>query len=457
MQSTTDTLSTNFCMESAKHSQNLLAYLSSLHGRTESSDLTLKVGGGSYHVHRVVMCQSPVFASMLYGGDWKESNASEVVLNEVEKYELLFDDFTKYLYGKSVQFNWHNVEALVYYSDKYAVDSLLNECLDFFYECVKVSGNLMCALNGWKMVRGLLTHRQECLNMLQSLIFSNIELVMKDESLLSLLDEDDMTALLKEDFVVCRTEFTIYRLFEAWLLMRPSSEMRMRSLQSLSLLLRIPYMRLPELSYVEKSPKRLFADENSTEFKTATTMLKTMLCEGYKYHAVGKAEWSVEMATCPPRLYLNGNACMRYRLLKTDGLNTWSKMDDYFEVSSSMSKADEAKQKMGFCVTLMRKINIQSTAGSDKPRLSLLSLEIRADFAGLMPFKRGLLYILENRAGCILRRPLNKFDISETSLKSDIKLDDINFDDVILKNSTYQFEDEEGKRVYLGLDIFLTN
>jgi len=40
-------------------------------------------------------------------------------------------------------------------------------------------------------------------------------------------------------------------------------------------------------------------------------------------------------------------------------------------------------------------------------------------------------------------------------MKSDIKLEDVNFEDVIVKNSPYQYDDDLGNLVYLALDIFL--
>ena len=434
---------------------NVQGHISSLYGNMETSDLSLKVASEIFYVHKTVLCQSPVFHSMLFGSGWHESNAKEIIMHEVEDYIPYFSEFLKYIYGKSLLITWANVEALVYFGDKYALDSLLHECLDFFYDCVKASGNLMCAVNGWKMVRRILTQRQECLTVLQSIIMSNIEMVMLDDDLICLLDDDDVRIILSSDAAVCRTEFTLYRLLEAWLLVRTTPENRLEYLQSLSPLIRISYMRLEEMSYVERSPMRLFPNQNRDDLKVTSTLFKLLLCEGYKYHAVGKVEWARDSTTPTSRLYLSGNSCMQYRLLKTDGLNTWSKVDNYFEVTGSLSKADETKPGMGFCVTLMRKINIQSKAGSDKQRLSLLSLEISPTFAGLIPFKSGLVYILENRSGCILRRPLMEFDIADASPKLDIKLDDVSFEEVVLKNSTYQFDNIEGERVYLALDIFL--
>lgn len=447
---------TEFSKDTTDQGFNVLEHITSLYGNSETSDLTLKVGGCLFQVHRFLLCQSPVFKSMLFGSGWQESNAKEVEMHEVEKYVPFFEQFLKYLYGKSLLINWVNVEALVYFGDKYALNSLLNECLDFFYDCVKASGNLMCALNGWKMVRRILTQRQECLTVLQSLIMSNIEMIMLDDDLISLLDDDDMKVILSTDTTVCRSEFTLYRLLEAWLLMRTTiTDNRLEYLHSMCPLVRISYMRLEEMSYVERSPIRLFPDQNSEEFRSANTLIKTILCDGYKYHAVGKVEWCKDAAAPSARLYLNGSSCMQYRLHKTDGLNTWSKVDNYFEVTNSLSKADESKPGMGFCVTLMRKINIQSKAGANKQRLSLLSLEISPTFAGLIPFKAGLVYILENRSSCVLRRPLMKFDIADVSPKLDIKLDDVSFEEIVLKNSVYQFDDTDGERVYLALDIFL--
>jgi len=438
------------------HSSNIVRHISSTYGDFETHDLLLAVGKHKYPAHRIVLAQSPVFRAMLYGVNWQESTANEIVLTEVETYIDAFQDFLKYLYGLPLRICLQNVEALVYYGDKYALDSLLNECLDVFNLDVKLTGDLLSALNGWKMINKILCKRQDCVNVLKSLLFSNIELIMTNENIIASLDEDDMVEFLSSNEIVCRTEFSLFKLFESWLLMKYKENERLELLQKFSEILRLPYMHVQEMSYVENCPKRLFSDKTSTNFKLATSTIKALLCDAYKYHVVVKAKRSSVMALPNYRLYLDGALCMKYRLLNTDGLNSWSKMDSYFKVKNSMSQADSGGREFGFCVTLMRKMFVHRqmlVSNTEKQRLSVLSLEISQNFCGTVPFKSGVIYIHEKRAGSILRRPLTSFDFANSRMKSDIKLEDVNFEDVIVKNSPYQYDDDLGNLVYLALDI----
>ncbi|KAJ3300809.1 Germ cell-less protein-like 1 [Borealophlyctis nickersoniae] len=44
------------------------------------SDFTLRILGMTYNLHRVVLLQSPYFAAMLAGGEWREQNTKEVTV-----------------------------------------------------------------------------------------------------------------------------------------------------------------------------------------------------------------------------------------------------------------------------------------------------------------------------------------------------------------------------------------
>lgn len=451
-------LLTNAVKSSANHAKSTLSHIASMYGDPETSDVVLTVGAMTFPAHRIVLAQSPVFKTMLYGSSWQESSAKQVQLNEIEQYLFAFEGFLKYLYGRVLTISWHNVEALVYFGDKYAVDALLNECLAFFYHQVEVSGDLLSALSGWKTIRRILTQRQNtnCLNVLKSLLFSNIELIMKSENIINAMDEDDMMAIISCDEVVCRTEFSLFKLLEHWLSMKTTEATRMTFFLKFTQFLRLPFMHVQEMSYVENSPRRLFGAETE-DFKAATSAIKSFLCDAYKYHVICAAERDALMTIPKTRLYLDGSACMKYRLMNTDGLSSWSKMDSYFQVKSSMSTADAQSRDWGFCVTLMRKINVrrQLQPSSTEKQRSLLSLEISQNFCGPVPFKRGIIYIHERRGDSVLRRPLTRFDFASTRMKSDIMLENINFDDVIVKNSPYHYPDELGNLVFLALDIFL--
>ncbi|XP_067933530.1 actin-binding protein IPP-like [Watersipora subatra] len=450
--------------QSTKHSQSILAHISAMYGSFETSDIELTVGSSlskkTFRTHRIVLAQSPVFNTMLYGNNWQESSAKQVQLNEMDQYAFAFEDFLKYLYGKVLSINWQNVEALVYFGDKYAVDSLLTECLDFFYHHVKVSGDLLSALNGWKTIRRILSQRQNlnCLTVIKSMLFSNIEVIMKNEKIIHSMDEDDLISVISSDEIVCRTEFSLFKLVEHWLTVKTAEESRLAQLLQLTPFLRLPFMHLQEISYVENSPKRLFTDEDSEDFKVATSTLKSLLCDAYKFHVIPKIDRDNIMTLPKTRFYLDGCSCMQYRLLNTDGLSSWSKMDSFFKLKTSMSTADAVSREWGFCVTLMRKINVRrqlQSSSLEKQRVSLLSLEISQNFCGATPFNFGMIYIHERRGEATHRRPLTRFELATNRLKSDIMLDNINFEDVIVKNSPYQYADELGNLVFLALDIFL--
>lgn len=435
------------------------SYLETLWNDVETADLTLGICGKTYSVHKLVLAQSPVLKAMLYGARlWKESSAHSIDLKEEEAYAAEAETFLKYLYGYEMAINFENVEPLLYFGDKYAMDGLVEDCLLLFEEQIQKNGDLQCALSSWKLIRRMLVSRSsERICLLKCLLFSNVELVMSESNLIQCMDLADVKTFLGSDKIVCRTEFSLYRkLLEPWLLNKEDKPERLSLFIDLCSQIRFCYMHIQELGYVESSLKRLFGENVSdSTYLAARNHLKVMLCDAYRYHLMPYTNASQWEELPPMRVYLDGRARLAFRLTDIYALSSWSKIEHFFEVSPSMSAAD--KLRCGFRVTLMRKINagsigsLQALNDSKKDkRKSLLSLEITQLMTTIaLPYTRGLVYVHENRNEKVLRKHLTTFEMAPA-----VRLADILSYGEIVKDSLYRYETEAGT-VHLALDIVL--
>ena len=277
-------------------------FVSSLYGDEESSDLVLAVPPCSrFFVHKLVMSQSPVFRSMLYGSNWKESGAQTITVNEDDKYVSDIEIFLMYMYGLPVNLTWRSIESLFYFGDKYVVDSLPEKCLGYLIDNAKKNSSLRYALDAWMMARRVLNHHHHHLRSLERVIFCNIDLLMKSEDMVGSIDQDDLEYLLTCDSLVCRTEFTVYKIVETWIMLQEESR-RLDYLRKFYRLVRLPHMHIPELSYVEKLPMRLFPDESCERHNQCNTTVKMLLCDAYRYHLFSQEERNnINMTVAPPR------------------------------------------------------------------------------------------------------------------------------------------------------------
>lgn len=94
------------------------------------SDLTLKVDDREFKVHRnVLIVRSPVFASMLQH-DTKENATGVVDIPDCSV--KAFEVFLSYIYSGSVDtISSENVFDLYYAADKYQINDLKYECVEF--------------------------------------------------------------------------------------------------------------------------------------------------------------------------------------------------------------------------------------------------------------------------------------------------------------------------------------
>ena len=172
----------------------------------ELADVTFKVGNNGndkvfYGIRSLFAAHSIVFKRMLYGsmlessmGDQKHSSWDDLGLDENENCILIsdispsiFDWFMQFIYGLDPSINDSNVIGLYYFSDKYLIRELNNECIDFIVCNVLLDKFNLCELleslthygmsskivTILKEMKGLVSHEQ-CIYLLKSDFFLHL-------------------------------------------------------------------------------------------------------------------------------------------------------------------------------------------------------------------------------------------------------------------------------------------
>lgn len=103
----------------------------------EDSDVILRVGDQQYPAHKVIIRnRSSVFRAML-DHDMTEKKEGIVDIEDCDPY--IFRDFLLYLYsGKLDNISNENVFELYYISDKYDVNQLKLDCVDYIENCLNI-------------------------------------------------------------------------------------------------------------------------------------------------------------------------------------------------------------------------------------------------------------------------------------------------------------------------------
>lgn len=103
----------------------------------KDSDLTIKVKGREFNVHRIILrARSSVFDSML-SHDLKENKEGVITIEDCEP--DIFEEFLHFVYSGEIQnINSGNVCGLYYAADKYNIQYLKKICVNFLIESFSV-------------------------------------------------------------------------------------------------------------------------------------------------------------------------------------------------------------------------------------------------------------------------------------------------------------------------------
>ena len=109
-----------------------------LYNKPALSNVTLTVGDESFYVHSLILSAgSEVFARM-FGTEWKEGSAPELVLCEEPDCATIFDRFLYYFYSGTILITESVVIPLFMLADKYDVRPLYDECVKVIENGLKV-------------------------------------------------------------------------------------------------------------------------------------------------------------------------------------------------------------------------------------------------------------------------------------------------------------------------------
>ncbi|XP_072020830.1 kelch-like protein 28 [Amphiura filiformis] len=276
----------------------LIEGLSLLFNDEATSDVTLVVGETRYHAHKTILAaSSEFFHRMFYGGQWKEADLDEVILQDGPPCEDVFDTFLQYFYTGTVNICPQNVHHLVSLADKYDV-KVKENCLEYMSDTID-KGNVKSALE-WMPI----CYQLEAIEVLErcyDVICFNLEKACEMTSWLK-LSLLDILIILKRTDIIVPSEYTTYVAVQKWILAQ--KECATDTIEELLSYVEFQNMNPTELMQVEKSPLATF---------TAPECLKHQLYESFRYLALTEEGIRDSVLSNAPRCYTKDKKLRKVR------------------------------------------------------------------------------------------------------------------------------------------------
>ena len=238
---------TNQTPETVNCLKILLRGLIGLFGDETTSDITLIVGSKRYSVHKnILAASSQYFHRMFYSGQWKESNQTEIRLQDTPDCEEVFDTFIQYFYTGIVKLCPETAPHLLTLADKYAV-AIKQTCVNFMMKTIN-NGDLDKALEWIPICKRLKV--VDVLERCYAIICFNLE---KASTLpgWSTLSLDDVLVILKRSDIIIPSEYSIYVAVQTWMLSQ--AECQMGTIKDLLSHVKFKNMTAIEIRQVEQS------------------------------------------------------------------------------------------------------------------------------------------------------------------------------------------------------------
>ncbi|XP_077998420.1 BTB/POZ domain-containing protein 17-like [Glandiceps talaboti] len=245
------------------------------------SDIKLKVGGRTYHAHKLMLVRSSEVFERMFSSEWSDRNKQEVELVEEPCCVDSFPRFLKYLYSCHVTLNIDNTLPILILADKYNVCDLRNVCVNYATSFIIPKLQLKDVFHVWFQYATKCYHKKLIASCVMALSPKADDIMWTPEWDHEWLDleKDQLIEIIKSSELNIKDEYSLYLALVKWLQAskHPDRQDNMESLlKELLQYIRFPMMTANQLCEVEKSS---LTDQYPGLFNP-------YLMTSYKYHAL---------------------------------------------------------------------------------------------------------------------------------------------------------------------------
>lgn len=226
----------DFCLSS--HPQSILEGLRSLCSQPKLVDITLSAGGRDFPCHRSILALCSLYFRSMFSGDFVESIAARVELQDVDPdiLAVLLD----FAYTGKLTINQGNVEGLIQTSSQLQFQTVRTVCCRYLQ-------HQMAATNCLGILEfGEIHGCPEVVAKARAFLLENFEAVQQGEEFL-LLEKSTLVVCLKDEGLKYRDERSCVQAVLTWV--RHDAEARLCHLPELLSLSRLPL--LPDAYFTE--------------------------------------------------------------------------------------------------------------------------------------------------------------------------------------------------------------
>ncbi len=255
------------------NTSSLAESLVRLFNKPDLSDIIVRVGCHSYHLHKMLLMRSPVFQVMMLGKHWADSKLPHIHLEEAEQCIPHMESFFRYFYSGEVELTSKNVMPLMILANKYVISDLEEACERHACTCVFNGVSTELIVTWWQVANQLCLRNlfRKC----KEYMILNMDLVLQCDIFGEFTLEEVECLLLERDLVVSG-EYQLFKGLELWLSHKSRQDSYTENLAYLLANIKFCMMTMSELSQIEHSMKG--------SGKVAELLLPKLL-EAYKYHA----------------------------------------------------------------------------------------------------------------------------------------------------------------------------
>ncbi|KAM4628676.1 kelch-like protein 30 [Polymixia lowei] len=246
----------DFCL--ASHPQSILEGLRSLCSHPKLVDVTLSAGGRDFPCHRGVLALCSMYFRSMFSGDFVESIAARVELQDVDP--DILSSLLEFAYTGKLTINQGNVEGLICTSSQLQFQTVRTVCSRYLQHQIDATNCL--GILEFGEIHGC----PEVVAKAGAFLLENFEAVQQNEEFL-LLGKDRLAACLSNEGLQTRSECTRVEAALTWV--RHHEESRLCHLPELLALARLSHLspdyladNLLKDSLVQASPSCREAVEN---------------------------------------------------------------------------------------------------------------------------------------------------------------------------------------------------
>ena len=263
---------------------NFILHVSQFFNKQDLSDVKIKVGEQNYYGHKFVLAKSSdVFRTMLYGDGWVQGDETDLILNETEECQHVFDTFLKFMYTAEVAVSVDTAVGILCLADKYNVTSLKEICVSYMIRNTQ-SPRVHNALHWYNWAKAL--NLQDLVDSCTKTIAWNLE------AILGLAEWNNMDMpfikdILNNSGLVVGNEYLLFKGLTTWLMFESHRPNLRENSAALLPLIRFPQMLVSQLYSIEQSP---FFDMEET-----AGVIKELVSKAYRYRSLCPTQSALEV------------------------------------------------------------------------------------------------------------------------------------------------------------------